>query len=58
MIEQKDLNGRLLAEKIGFYRSHPDRLKAMAAKSKGFGKKDAGEVIVAECCALIEKDSV
>lgn len=58
MIEQKDLNGRLLAEKITYYRSHPDRLQAMAAKSEGFGKKDAAEFIVTECYALMEKTLV
>ena len=51
----EDLDGRLLAEKITYYRTHPACLQAMAAKSESFGKKDAAEFIVNECYELIEK---
>ena len=58
MIEQKDLNGRLLAERIAYYRAHPDRLEAMATRSESFGKRDAAEFIIDECYRLIEKSLV
>jgi UDP-N-acetylglucosamine--N-acetylmuramyl-(pentapeptide) pyrophosphoryl-undecaprenol N-acetylglucosamine transferase len=57
MIEQKDLSGRRLAEKISFYRSHPERLRAMAENAANFGKRDAAEFIVDECYELIEARS-
>lgn len=55
MIEQKDLDGKLLAEKINYYSAQPDRLQKMAANAKKFGKPDAAETIVDGCYEVIEK---
>jgi len=46
MILQKDLNGRMLAQKIEYYAAHPEVLGMMASKIKHFGKPLAAREIV------------
>ncbi len=46
MILEKDLNGKMLAEKIGYYASYPEKLKIMAKNAKTFGKPEAAKLIV------------
>ncbi len=53
MILQKDLNGRMLAEKIEYYASHPQALGLMASKAKNFGKPQAAREIVDDSYALM-----
>ncbi|MDM8524195.1 undecaprenyldiphospho-muramoylpentapeptide beta-N-acetylglucosaminyltransferase [Desulfococcaceae bacterium HSG8] len=53
MILEKDLDGAMLAERIKYYASAPDRLEAMASRAKSFGRPDAAEVIVEDCYKLL-----
>jgi UDP-N-acetylglucosamine--N-acetylmuramyl-(pentapeptide) pyrophosphoryl-undecaprenol N-acetylglucosamine transferase len=52
LIREKDLTGRLLAERIEHYRMHPEKLAAMAARASSLGKPEAARLIVDDCYAL------
>jgi UDP-N-acetylglucosamine--N-acetylmuramyl-(pentapeptide) pyrophosphoryl-undecaprenol N-acetylglucosamine transferase len=54
MILQKDLTGRVLAERIIYYASNTNVLEEMANRAKRLGKPDAAKVIVDDCYTLIE----
>jgi len=49
MISEKDLDAKMLAEKIEYYASHPESLKKMADLAKQAGRPDAAERIVDDC---------
>ena len=53
MILQKDLSGKLLAEKIEHYASNPRALDQMAARAKDLGKPEAAARIVENCYQLL-----
>jgi UDP-N-acetylglucosamine--N-acetylmuramyl-(pentapeptide) pyrophosphoryl-undecaprenol N-acetylglucosamine transferase len=53
IIIEKDLNGKMLAEKIEHYMDHPEALKDMAARARRYGKPDAAKNIVDDCYRLI-----
>jgi UDP-N-acetylglucosamine--N-acetylmuramyl-(pentapeptide) pyrophosphoryl-undecaprenol N-acetylglucosamine transferase len=55
MILEKDLSGKVLAEKIRYYASHPELLERMAKRSKELCRPDAAETIVDDCYRLIGK---
>jgi UDP-N-acetylglucosamine--N-acetylmuramyl-(pentapeptide) pyrophosphoryl-undecaprenol N-acetylglucosamine transferase len=52
MIVEQELNGELLAGRIGFYASHPEVLAGLAEQSARLGKPDAARRIVDECYRL------
>lgn len=52
-ILEKDLNARDLGQKIEYYASHPEALKAMAAKAAQLGHPDAAKRIVDDCYDLV-----
>ena len=52
MILQKDLSGKVLAEKIRHYASSPDALETMSSKIKELGRPDAAKAIVDDCYIL------
>jgi UDP-N-acetylglucosamine--N-acetylmuramyl-(pentapeptide) pyrophosphoryl-undecaprenol N-acetylglucosamine transferase len=56
MILQKDLNGKILAERIEYYASNAKALGLMASKAKDFGRLDAATAIVDDCYELIGKE--
>ena len=53
MILEKDLDARSLGQKIEYYASHPQALKAISSKAKQLGHPDAAKVIVDDCYKLI-----
>ncbi|MBW2369764.1 MAG: undecaprenyldiphospho-muramoylpentapeptide beta-N-acetylglucosaminyltransferase [Deltaproteobacteria bacterium] len=53
MILERDLTGRRLAERIEYYRRNSARLKAMAQRSRTFGRPEAAAQIVADCYRLL-----
>ena len=53
MILQKDLNGKILAERIEFYASNAEALGLMASKARNFGRPEAATAIVDDCYELI-----
>ena len=55
IILEKDLDGKILAEKIKYYVGHPAELKDMAGRAVHFGKPDAARQIVDDCYRLLEK---
>ncbi|MBW1821536.1 MAG: UDP-N-acetylglucosamine--N-acetylmuramyl-(pentapeptide) pyrophosphoryl-undecaprenol N-acetylglucosamine transferase, partial [Deltaproteobacteria bacterium] len=54
MILQKDLTGRVLAQRIKYYASNKKALEVMAAKAGNLGKPDAAKVIVEDCYRLLD----
>jgi UDP-N-acetylglucosamine--N-acetylmuramyl-(pentapeptide) pyrophosphoryl-undecaprenol N-acetylglucosamine transferase len=56
MILQKDLTGRVLAQRIEYYASNKKALEVMAARAKSLGKPDAAKVIVEDCYKLIRNN--
>jgi UDP-N-acetylglucosamine--N-acetylmuramyl-(pentapeptide) pyrophosphoryl-undecaprenol N-acetylglucosamine transferase len=52
-ILEKDLNAGALGQKIEYYASHPQALKAMSSKAKQLGHPDAAKRIVDDCYELI-----
>jgi len=52
-ILEKDLNGRLLAERIMYYESNQKALDDMASKAKSYGKPDAAKIIVDDIYRLL-----
>jgi UDP-N-acetylglucosamine--N-acetylmuramyl-(pentapeptide) pyrophosphoryl-undecaprenol N-acetylglucosamine transferase len=55
MIIEKDLDDKILSEKIAYYASHPAALGEMAAKARRFGKPDAAKLIVDDCYNLVDE---
>ncbi len=55
IIIEKDLNAKMLGEKIENYRDQPQALKDMAARARRFGKPDAAKNIVDDCYELVDK---
>jgi len=53
MLLEKDLNGKILSEKIKYYAGHPADLRDMAARAKHFGKPEAAKNIVDDCYRLL-----
>jgi UDP-N-acetylglucosamine--N-acetylmuramyl-(pentapeptide) pyrophosphoryl-undecaprenol N-acetylglucosamine transferase len=53
MILEKDLSGRVLADKIEYFASNPEALSQMASKAKDFGRPDAAAMIVNNCYNLM-----
>lgn len=53
MILQKDLSGKVLAERIERYASNPDALYLMACKARRLGRPGAAEDIVDDCYRLL-----
>jgi UDP-N-acetylglucosamine--N-acetylmuramyl-(pentapeptide) pyrophosphoryl-undecaprenol N-acetylglucosamine transferase len=50
---EKDLNGRILSEKIRYYADHPTELEKMSSKAKELGRPDAAGHIVDDCYRLL-----
>jgi UDP-N-acetylglucosamine--N-acetylmuramyl-(pentapeptide) pyrophosphoryl-undecaprenol N-acetylglucosamine transferase len=55
MITEKNLNGKILSEKIAFYAANSAALKNMATRARRFGKPDAAERIVDDCYKLVDE---
>ncbi len=53
VVLEKDLNGKLLAERIDRYLSNPKALRAMSARAQALGRPDAAELIADECRRLV-----
>jgi UDP-N-acetylglucosamine--N-acetylmuramyl-(pentapeptide) pyrophosphoryl-undecaprenol N-acetylglucosamine transferase len=53
-IIEKDLNGKILSERIAYYAAHRPALDEMAAKAKQFGNPAAAKNIVDDCYRLVE----
>ena len=53
MILEKNLSGKVLAERIRFYASSPDTLQLMASRASDYGHVDAAALIVDDCYRLI-----
>ena len=53
MILEKDLNARVLGQKIEYYASHPEALEAMATKAGKLGHPAAAQAIVDDCYSLL-----
>ena len=54
LILEKDLSGKILAERINFYASHREALHQMALRAKQLGRPDAAADIVDDCYRLVE----
>jgi len=55
MIDEGQLSGRLLSERILFFASHPEALARLEQQAAHLGKPDAAPRIVDECCRLMEQ---
>ena len=55
MILEKDLSGKVLAERINYYVQRPEALQQMALRSRELGRVDAAGMIVDDCYDLISK---
>ena len=55
MILEKDLSGKVLAERINYYVQRPEALRLMALRSRALGRVDAASMIVDDCYDLIFK---
>jgi UDP-N-acetylglucosamine--N-acetylmuramyl-(pentapeptide) pyrophosphoryl-undecaprenol N-acetylglucosamine transferase len=55
MIIEKDLDGKILSEKIAYYAAHPAALNDMAARARRFGRPDAAKLIVDDCYKLVDE---
>jgi len=53
MILEKDLSGKVIAERINHYAREPEVLDRMASRSRDLGRVDAASMIVDDCYALI-----
>ncbi len=53
MVEEKDLSGKSLAQRINHYARHPEALKRMGARCRALGRLDAAVTIVDDCYELI-----
>ena len=56
IILEKDLDPGLLGQKIEYYASHPEALKAMSSKAQQLGHPDAAKQIVDDCYELINEN--
>ena len=54
LIQEQNLSGIGLAEKIEFYASHRDQLLRMEKTAKGLGRPQAASVIVDECLKILK----
>ena len=57
MIQERDLNGQGLAQKIQYYAQNRNNLASMAKKAKEFGHPEAAKKIVQDCYDLLEENS-
>jgi UDP-N-acetylglucosamine--N-acetylmuramyl-(pentapeptide) pyrophosphoryl-undecaprenol N-acetylglucosamine transferase len=57
MILDRDLTGKVLAEKILSYLANPDRLSEMAKAAKKLGHPNAANEIVSACFKLVRGDA-
>jgi UDP-N-acetylglucosamine--N-acetylmuramyl-(pentapeptide) pyrophosphoryl-undecaprenol N-acetylglucosamine transferase len=57
LILEKDLSGKILAERITFYASHQEALHQMALRAKELGRPNAAVDIVDDCYELVESSS-
>ncbi|MGB9438771.1 MAG: undecaprenyldiphospho-muramoylpentapeptide beta-N-acetylglucosaminyltransferase [Desulfobacterales bacterium] len=55
MLIEKDLNGKVLSEKLNNYAAHPAELQNMSARAKQLGKPDAAKNIVDDCYRLLAR---
>jgi UDP-N-acetylglucosamine--N-acetylmuramyl-(pentapeptide) pyrophosphoryl-undecaprenol N-acetylglucosamine transferase len=55
MLIEKDLNGKVLSEKLNNYAAHPAELQNMSARAKQLGKPDAAKDIVDDCYRLLAR---
>ena len=55
MILEKDLSGKVLAERINYYVQRPEAQRLMALRSRALGRVDAASMIVDDCYDLIFK---
>lgn len=55
MILDRELDGEKLAERLRFYFSAPERLRAMAQAARAMGRPEAAARIVDECYALASR---
>jgi UDP-N-acetylglucosamine--N-acetylmuramyl-(pentapeptide) pyrophosphoryl-undecaprenol N-acetylglucosamine transferase len=53
IIVEKELNSKLLSQKIEHYRDHPQALEDMAARARRYGKPEAAKNIVDDCYRLL-----
>ncbi|PLX52039.1 MAG: undecaprenyldiphospho-muramoylpentapeptide beta-N-acetylglucosaminyltransferase [Desulfobacteraceae bacterium] len=53
MILEKDLSGKVLAERIDYYVQQPEALQQMSSRSRDLGRVDAAAMIVDDCYELI-----
>ena len=53
MILEKDLSGKVLAERINYYVQRPEALQQMALRSSDLGRVDAAAMIVDDCYELL-----
>jgi len=53
MILEKDLSGKVLAERINYYVQRPEALQLMALRSRALGRVDAASMIVDNCYELL-----
>jgi UDP-N-acetylglucosamine--N-acetylmuramyl-(pentapeptide) pyrophosphoryl-undecaprenol N-acetylglucosamine transferase len=57
IILEKDLNPRDLGQKIEYFASHPEALKAMSSKAAQLGHPDAAKRIVDDCYELVKSSN-
>jgi UDP-N-acetylglucosamine--N-acetylmuramyl-(pentapeptide) pyrophosphoryl-undecaprenol N-acetylglucosamine transferase len=57
MILEKDLDAKTLSQKIRYYASHPQDLKAMAIKAGQLGHPAAAKTIVDDCYELVKSSN-
>jgi UDP-N-acetylglucosamine--N-acetylmuramyl-(pentapeptide) pyrophosphoryl-undecaprenol N-acetylglucosamine transferase len=56
IISEKDLDAKVLGQKIEYYASHPEALNAMSSKAAQLGHPDAAKRIVDDCYRLVSGD--
>jgi UDP-N-acetylglucosamine--N-acetylmuramyl-(pentapeptide) pyrophosphoryl-undecaprenol N-acetylglucosamine transferase len=54
MIDEGQLNGRRLSERLLFFASHPEALARLERQAARLGKPDAAQAVVNECCRLMQ----
>lgn len=55
IIVEKELNSKLLSQKIEHYRDHPQALEDMATRARRYGKPEAAKNIVDDCYRLLTR---
>ncbi|MEJ2639762.1 MAG: undecaprenyldiphospho-muramoylpentapeptide beta-N-acetylglucosaminyltransferase [Desulfosarcinaceae bacterium] len=53
MIIEKNLDGKVLAERLQHFSAHPETLERMASAARTLGRPEAADEIVRDCLALI-----